>query len=130
MRPTAIATPLSIFLELTMATFCARARRSVSGPCFRSAVLLALVLGLAAPLVGSRLVAADVRAIMSAMESITADDSQGVVDVLAADAMEGRETGSRGGRAAGAYLAEQLQKLKLHGGGVNKSYWQPFGSGS
>jgi hypothetical protein len=113
-----------------MAIFCACARRAVQGPFLRSAVLLAFVYGLISPLASSRLAAADASAIMSAMESITSDDAQGVVDVLAADAMEGRETGSRGGRAAGAYLAEQLQKLKLRGGGVNKGYWQPFGSGS
>ena len=47
------------------------------------------------------------------MESITVEKVKNYVNVLADDSFEGRETGSRGGRAAGAYLGEQFQKLNL-----------------
>ncbi|HZZ29600.1 MAG TPA: M28 family peptidase [Pirellulales bacterium] len=74
--------------------------------------------------------AADVAVAKTAMESITADDAQNIVNVLADDSLEGRETGTRGGRAAGTYLGEQFQRLKLRGGGVNGGYYQPFGANS
>ena len=64
------------------------------------------------------------------MEVITADDAQNFVNVLADDAMEGRETGSRGGRAAGSYLVQQFQQLGLKPAGVNGGYFQPFGAAS
>ncbi|HTQ38016.1 MAG TPA: M28 family peptidase [Pirellulales bacterium] len=78
----------------------------------------------------SRLLAADLSVAKSAMETITADDAQNFVNVLADDALEGRETGTRGGRAAGTYLGEQFQRLKLRGGGVGGGYYQPFGANS
>jgi hypothetical protein len=74
--------------------------------------------------------AADASAVTSAMESITSDDAQNYVNVLADDAMEGRETGSRGGRAAGSYLAEQFQQFHLKGAGGGGGYFQPFGANS
>jgi membrane-associated protease RseP (regulator of RpoE activity) len=78
----------------------------------------------------SRAPAADVSAANSAMESITSEDAQNIVNTLADDALEGRETGTRGGRAAGAYLGQQFQRLKLRGGAADGGYYQPFGSNS
>jgi hypothetical protein len=74
--------------------------------------------------------ATDVSAAKAAMASITADDAQTFVNTLADDALEGRETGTRGGRAAGAYLGQQFQRLKLRGGAADGGYYQPFGSNS
>jgi hypothetical protein len=74
--------------------------------------------------------AAEASAVSAAMESIHADDAQAFVNVLADDAFEGRETGTRGGRAAGAYLGQQFQKLKLRGGAADGGYYQPFGANS
>ncbi len=44
----------------------------------------------------------------SALESITSADLTGYVDYLADVKMEGREAGTRGGRAAGDYLTNNL----------------------
>ena len=63
------------------------------------------------------------------MNSITAEEAQSVVNVLADDSLEGREAGSRGGRAAGNYLAQQFQKLGLKGAAPNGGYFQPFNNG-
>src|SRR5207247_2064991 len=60
----------------------------------------------------------------------TADELLDHVSFLADDVLEGRETGSRGGRAAGGYLAEQLRKTGLTPMGDSGSYFQAFGSGS
>src|SRR5664279_2374683 len=46
------------------------------------------------------------------------------VKVLAADDMEGRETGSPGLRKASAYVVEQLKKSGLEPAGTN-GYYQP-----
>ncbi len=62
-----------------------------------------------------------------AFQSIRTQDLRKHATVLASDAFEGREAGSRGGRAAGAYLGNQLRKLELQGGGTNNSYYQEFG---
>ncbi len=48
----------------------------------------------------------------------------GYVQVLAADNMEGRETGSEGLRRAEAYVVEQLQKDELEPAGT-KGFYQP-----
>ena len=74
--------------------------------------------------------AADASAVMAAMNVINADDAQQFINVLAGDAFEGRETGTRGGRAAGAYLGTQFQQFKLKGGAADKGYYQPFGDNS
>ena len=62
-----------------------------------------------------------------ALQSITSTELQRHVAALADDTFEGREAGSRGGRAAGLYIVQQLQKYGLPGA-VKKSYYQPFGS--
>ncbi len=62
----------------------------------------------------------------SALESITSADLSGYVNVLADAKMEGREAGTRGGRAAGDYLTEQFAKLKLRHAGNKDGFEQPF----
>ena len=63
---------------------------------------------------------------LAALESITAEDLKGHVDYLADDALEGREAGRRGGRAAGDYLRDRLGELRLRGAGVDGGFVQPF----
>ncbi len=65
-------------------------------------------------------------ALEAAIESIQSKQLQKHVDVLADDSFEGREAGSRGGRAAGTYLLKQIRELGLEGGGANGSYVQMF----
>ena len=62
----------------------------------------------------------------AALESIKAAELTAQVDHLADPAMEGREAGTRGGHAAGDYLAGQYATLHLHGGGDNGGFFQPF----
>jgi hypothetical protein len=62
----------------------------------------------------------------SALESITSSDLSGYVDRLADAKMEGREAGTRGGRAAGDYLAEQFAKVNLRAAGSGGGFEQPF----
>ncbi|HEX3998238.1 MAG TPA: M28 family peptidase [Pirellulales bacterium] len=61
---------------------------------------------------------------------MSAEKLQHFVNVLADDPFEGRETGSRGGRAAGNYLEEQVEKLHLEPAGPDGHYFQDFGAGS
>ncbi|GIX04651.1 MAG: hypothetical protein KatS3mg114_0520 [Planctomycetaceae bacterium] len=48
------------------------------------------------------------------------------VSVLAADALEGREAGQRGGQAAAAYLVQQFRQLGLAPAGDGMDYRQAF----
>jgi hypothetical protein len=91
---------------------------------------IAIVFGLIWSVIGSTGYAASAAAVLSATNSITAEDAQGFINTLADDSLEGRETGTRGGRAAGAYLGQQFQQFHLRGGGVDGGYYQPFGSSS
>jgi acetylornithine deacetylase/succinyl-diaminopimelate desuccinylase-like protein len=50
------------------------------------------------------------------------------VAALADDALEGREGGSRGGRAAGAYIVEELRAAGLRPAGDEGTYYQRFGA--
>jgi len=63
----------------------------------------------------------------AARSSIQADDARRHISALADDALEGREGGSRGGRAAGSYVVSHLEKLGLEPAGDNGSYYQQFG---
>lgn len=65
-------------------------------------------------------------AALLAAESITKEELKEFVDTLADDTFEGRETGSRGGHAAAAFLAKQFTELKLAPGGDRGSYFQAF----
>jgi len=62
----------------------------------------------------------------AAIESIKADELGEQVAQLADPAMEGREAGTRGGHAAGEYLADQYGRLHLRGGGEKGGFFQPF----
>ena len=73
--------------------------------------------------------AAEESAITAAAASIRTTDVTRHVQVLADDSFEGREAGSRGGRAIGVYLGEQFQKAGLLPAGVGRTYFQPFGAG-
>ena len=61
----------------------------------------------------------------AALESIKADELGEQVGTLADDAMEGREAGTRGGRAAADYLAEQYARLHLRGGAPTAASCSP-----
>ena len=61
--------------------------------------------------------------------AIRVDDLTAAVQVLADDSLEGREAGSRGGRAAAGYLLDQLRRLTLAGGSTSGEFTQSFGAG-
>jgi hypothetical protein len=65
-------------------------------------------------------------AFRAAMDSITGAELKGYVGQLADEKMEGREAGSRGGKAAADYLAEQFAKLKLRSAADGEKFKQPF----
>jgi hypothetical protein len=62
----------------------------------------------------------------AAFNSITRLELKTYIDVLADDRFEGREAGSRGGRAAGAYLAKRLKEFGLTPAGDRGGYYQAF----
>lgn len=96
-----------------------------------SAALAFLLFALFASLLGRSLAAEpEGKALDSALQSISAEKLQHIVNVLADDPFEGRETGSRGGRAAGAYLELQMEKLHLEPAGSDGHFFQEFGVGS
>ncbi len=78
------------------------------------------------PLCGA---AAAERTMASAIHSITSAELRHHVDTLASDTMEGREAGTRGGRAAAGYLIQLLQEMQLDGGGDDGRFYQSFGNG-
>ncbi len=63
----------------------------------------------------------------AAHATIRAAEAAHHVNTLADDAFEGREGGTRGGRAAGSYVVEQLQKLGLEPAGDAGTFFQSFG---
>ncbi len=63
-----------------------------------------------------------------ARSSITTGELHGHVSVLADDMLEGREAGSRGGRAAAKYLIARLKEASLQPAGVSGSFKQSFDS--
>jgi hypothetical protein len=66
----------------------------------------------------------------SAVATITRQQLRRHCEFLASDALEGRETGTRGGQAAGAYIVAQLRKLKVRPAGLDGDFYQPFQSAS
>jgi hypothetical protein len=91
--------------------------RLVSAPVWL--VLLFVCWGAAAT---SRAADADNR--HAALLSITTEDVKEYVGALADDTFEGRESGSRGNRAAGIYLVEHLKKFGVRGGAAKDSFYQ------
>src|SRR5690606_24218770 len=57
-----------------------------------------------------------------------ADHMREVVETLADDTFEGREAGSRGGRAAAGFLLQEFRHLGHAPGGHRGSYLQSFGA--
>jgi hypothetical protein len=62
----------------------------------------------------------------NALDTIHASGIKMHIDVLADDSFEGREAGTRGGQAAGDYLAQQLERLGLQPAGDQGTYYQQF----
>ncbi|TWT77071.1 Aminopeptidase S [Posidoniimonas polymericola] len=91
--------------------------------------LLATLVALPAVFVSPPAAHAEEHAKMAALASIRAEDALAHLEVLASDALEGRRGGSRGGRAAAAYLVKQLQEMGWQGGGTEDDYYQPFSGG-
>ena len=81
-----------------------------------------LILAAVAPGVAAELAASAARA------SVRADDAKRHVAALADDALEGRAAGSRGGRAAGAYLVEEFERIGIDPAGNDGGYYQRFGT--
>jgi len=65
----------------------------------------------------------------AALNSIASPDIQAHIEVLADDAMEGREAGSRGARAAADYLCKKFAELELKPSGDPDAYTQTFERG-
>ncbi len=65
----------------------------------------------------------------AAMDTIQKDDVKRHVDILADDSFEGREAGSRGGRAAGNYLQQLFSKYGLKPAGDGGTFFQLFHGG-
>lgn len=78
---------------------------------------------------GSRVVSAAESRFEAARLSIKAEELRNHIDVLADDSFEGREAGSRGGRAASIYLLKQFQKHQLQPAGDDGGYFQEFQNG-
>lgn len=55
---------------------------------------------------------------------VSADDLKEYLSIIASDALEGRETGTRGQKMAAAFIAAHFEELGL-AGPVNGSYYQP-----
>ncbi|MDB5336286.1 MAG: peptidase [Planctomycetaceae bacterium] len=62
------------------------------------------------------------------VDSILAKDVQQHIHTLASDTFEGRNAGSRGGHAAGIYIAQQLRKSNLTSSVSATTYFQEFGN--
>jgi C-terminal processing protease CtpA/Prc len=88
--------------------------------------IFASIFALVAALLSSPNEAAERRALAAAKDSITTTDLKRHVEFLAGDALEGREAGSRGGRAASAYLAREFERHGLKPLGGDGTYFQPF----
>jgi len=76
------------------------------------------------------IVAAERAEILAALNSITKEEAQQTIDTLADDSFEGREAGSRGGRAAGNLLMKEFEKLGLEPAGDGKTFFQGFNGSS
>jgi hypothetical protein len=74
--------------------------------------------------------AADRDALLAATASITKDELKNHIDVLADDTFEGREAGSRGGRAAGNYILKAFESYGLVPAGEGGTYVQSFNGSS
>ncbi|MBM82039.1 MAG: hypothetical protein CMJ78_15820 [Planctomycetaceae bacterium] len=60
------------------------------------------------------------------LETIRLEDLKKHVSVLASDTLEGREAGTRGGKASSAYIKKQIQRIGVPGGTKDGHYFQEF----
>ena len=90
----------------------------------RPLLLIPAAFALAHLLAAPQCYAIEADARSSALESITTDEVKHHVGVLADDTFEGREAGSRGNRAAGLYIIEELKKYGIPGGASDGRYYQ------
>ena len=102
-------------------------RPAPPSPCTDRAPAIACMTLLGA-LLGALLASAATAAelLSEAHAGIRAADAGRHVGVLADDSFEGREGGTRGGRAAAAYIVEQLEKLRLRPAGDEGTWYQSF----
>lgn len=77
---------------------------------------------------GTAVVAAEEEAFQLGLDSILAKDVQQHVHTLASDTFEGRNAGTRGGHAAGIYIAQHLRKSNLMSSVSATTYFQDFGN--
>jgi Zn-dependent M28 family amino/carboxypeptidase len=70
--------------------------------------------------------ATELAARMAAKNSVTTDEIETHAAALSDDTFEGREAGSRGGRAAAGYLVEQFEKFGLEPAGKSDGFTQTF----
>ncbi len=73
--------------------------------------------------------AADLGTIATARGTITSSELSQHVQALASDAFEGREGGTRGGRASGAYLLDAIRRLEYISEATQGDLTQEFGNG-
>ena len=97
--------------------------RRRSGPLDRRvAGILTIVLGTLAGTAS----AAPPGSLEAALESVRRRDLARHINTLASDTLRGRSAGSDGGRAAGSYLVQQLQRIGLQPAGVDGDFYQEF----
>ena len=94
--------------------------------CRRTAVFSLVISAAASSLAADALESA---ALTLGLSSIQREDLRRHVTVLADDTYEGREAGSRGGRAAAGYLSGKYQEYKLKPAGTRDSFYQVFDNG-
>ncbi|MEI6036698.1 MAG: M20/M25/M40 family metallo-hydrolase [Planctomycetota bacterium] len=109
---------MSIVTGIAKKTFAAAAALPI--PAVLCLVLPVLVASHASPTEASEKTAAHA--------SIQGADAGRHIAALADDSFEGREGGSRGGRAAGTYIVGVIEKLGLQPAGDAGTYYQRFGS--
>lgn len=68
----------------------------------------------------------DTNALLKYQDAITVDFLEKHLSILAADSMEGRETGTSGEQMAAEYLADQYENLSLQAIGDSNSYYQHY----
>jgi hypothetical protein len=119
----AILTALRIFMT-------ARRHQWSTWLCGLAALVIAPALVIVStPVLVSGVEASENAVLSAAANSITAQDLMAHVEVLAADAFEGREAGSRGGYAAAGYIVEKLEKQGVRPAGKDGGFYQLFGNG-
>jgi hypothetical protein len=75
------------------------------------------------------LAAAEKATLANAAATIKSAEAKKHVDTLADDQFEGREAGSRGGKAAAGYVVSELQKLDVKPLGDDKTFYQSYAGG-